>query len=366
MRITAGLLILCEGKVLLVKQKRTNQYSIPKGEVRKGESHINAAIRETEEECGLVIKKEDIYGAEFLCSIDTERCRRKLFYYKAKISPDILSEIRTNDASEIEEIIVCGIEEAISIIQTSQVAILWDGGRFINPRILLRMVSEGWVHVTKHPTEKLYIYDYTEKCKTEKAWNELTLWCRGLIVDEKGVIVSYPLKKFFEYNQLFIECRLFNERFEVSEKIDGFLGLTYFIGGNPYIATRDSFISLPAIKATMLLYTKYPDSVSQMNENYTYIFEIVYPNSVLVLNYGSLEELFLIDIIDNISGKSVINGVSTLSFQMIPHEPNKHNLDYYLKQNRRMHEGLVLKFPDGNRLKVKYPWFRNEYIKKNG
>lgn len=366
MRITAGLLVYCEGKVLLVRQRGTGKYSIPKGEVNKGESRFHAAVRETEEETGIRVNEIDINKTEFLCSIYTDLCQRKLFYYKAFVSVSLMATIRIKDSQEIEDVRFCGLEEAITIIQLSQVAILWDGGRTINTRILNRMVACGWIHVEKHPTEMLYIYNYTERCKKEKAWNELTMWCRGLITDVTGFIVSYPLKKFFEFSQLYPECRFFNEHFEVSEKMDGFLGITYFIDGKPYIATRDSFFSFPAIKATSILYTKHLRDITQMNMNYTYLFEIVFPNDYLILDYGNEEELFLIDIVDNQTGKSIIKNAPSLSFPIITHKPNTNCLDYYLKKNEIGREGLVLKFPDGERLKVKFPWFKDMFIKKNG
>jgi len=365
MRMTAGLLICCDDKILLVKQ-RNGGYSIPKGEVKEGESHLDAAIRETEEECGIVVHVQNICKTEFLCSIDAEYCRRKLFYYKATIPESAKEQIRIKDSSEIENVILCGIEEAISVIQASQVAILWDGGRNVNPRILSRLVESGWVHVEKHPTDMLFIYDYTEQCKKESAWNELTMWCRGLITDEKGDIVAYPLKKFFELYQLYPECRNFDETFEVSEKMDGFLGITYFINGEPFIATRSSFISIPALRATTILYTKHLNDIPKMNSRYSYLFEIIYPNDFLVLNYGNLEDLFIIDVIDNLTGESVLDSGYSLSFPVIPREPGRQKLDYYLGQNQIGHEGFVLKFSNGNRLKVKFPWFKDEFKKKNG
>ncbi len=366
MRNTAGLLVYCEGKVLLVRQRGSGTYSIPKGEVKNGESRLQAAIRETEEETGIRINEKDIENTEYICSIDTEFCQRKLFYYKASVSKNKFSNKSSNDSSEIDKVLLCGIEEAISIIQLSQAAILWDGGNRINPRLLNRLVAVGWLHEEKHPSEGLYIYNYTDKCKKEKAWNELTMWCRGLITKDDGEIVSYPLKKFFEYEQLFPECRAFDKQFEVSEKLDGFLGITYFVDGKPYIATRDSFISAPALKGTSIMYTKHLCDITSMCEQYTYLFEIIYPNDFLLLNYGNVEDLFLIDIVDSKTGKSVIKQAPSLSFRKIQHKSNDHSLEYYLKINENEREGLVLKFPNGERLKVKFSWFKEKFKLKHG
>lgn len=366
MRTTAGLLIYCGTKIILVKQKGTKLYSIPKGEVKSDEDHLTAAIRETKEECGIDVARQNIHKKEYLCSIETPFCQRKLFYYKAFLSEEEYYKRDSHISDEIANVVLCNIEEAISIIQISQLGILWDEERNINRRILNKIVDIGWVNVEQHTTGQYLIYNYTDKCKREKAWNILTLWCRGLITDCNGKIIAYPLKKFFEYNQLFPECRKFSNRFEVSEKLDGFMGITFFIDGLPHIATRNSFISKPAIKGTIILYDKYLKDIPNMNANYTYIFEIVYLNDYLTLRYKGIEDLFLIDIIDNTNGNSVLKEVSSsLSFKTIKHEPNTHYLNYYLKQNHPGKEGLVLKFPNGDRLKIKYPWFKKKYSEKH-
>ncbi len=52
-RQTAGAVVINSGKAAITFQKITNSYSFPKGGVDDGESHLEAAIRETNEETGI-------------------------------------------------------------------------------------------------------------------------------------------------------------------------------------------------------------------------------------------------------------------------------------------------------------------------
>lgn len=67
MELTAGLVIIQHGSILLVHPKGTSwygTYSIPKGHIEEGEKILDAAIRETREETGLMIDKKDIIDPE--------------------------------------------------------------------------------------------------------------------------------------------------------------------------------------------------------------------------------------------------------------------------------------------------------------
>jgi ADP-ribose pyrophosphatase YjhB (NUDIX family) len=62
-QISAGLAIIQDNKILLEHPTNSpwfNSYSIPKGQMEPGENSIQTAIRETEEELGIVINPADI------------------------------------------------------------------------------------------------------------------------------------------------------------------------------------------------------------------------------------------------------------------------------------------------------------------
>jgi hypothetical protein len=59
------------------------------------------------------------------------------------------------------------------------------------------------------------------------AWTEVTLTCRGLIVDETGRVVARPLRKFFNHNQPGAPVLGLDEPVSVTDKADGSLGIIY-------------------------------------------------------------------------------------------------------------------------------------------
>jgi len=63
--LSAGLVVIQNRRILLVHPRNASwwgTYSIPKGLVEPGESPWDTAIRETEEETGLVMKKNETIG----------------------------------------------------------------------------------------------------------------------------------------------------------------------------------------------------------------------------------------------------------------------------------------------------------------
>jgi len=363
-RNVAGLVVYHKNRILLVRQRLSHTYSIPKGEIIGSETVLETAIRETLEETGLHIPEMYIDKRHYIASCRVCGYIRKLFYHKAFLPDSFDVNIETSNNEEIEYADFYNFGTAINIIQVSQLAVLWDGSMQIDRRITDIMTKVGWLTCNRHPYSDLLIYDYTEKCKQESAWNEVTMWCRGLITDSKGNIVSRPLKKFFEYHQLYPECRPSDKNFLVSDKIDGFMGIMYWIDDMPYIATRDSFVSIPAIRGTSILYTKYANDIDKLNRSYSYIFEIVYPNNSLVLDYGTTEDLFLIDVFDK-RGISVMPHIGDMPFSVIRQCENKFELIHYMEENKEGKEGYVIKYNSGERLKIKFPWFKKKYIGKH-
>lgn len=165
----------------------------------------------------------------------------------------------------------------------------------LNKDLLASMVELGYVREQVHPSEPLCILNYTDKATYEKMWNEVTLACRGLIynmVDED--IVARPFEKFFNYEEIVDHLEVKSDDYvEVTDKADGSLGILYHepISGDWSIATRGSFASDQAKHATAVfraLDWRPPD------RDITYLFEIVYPENRIVLNYGDRDELILL------------------------------------------------------------------------
>lgn len=217
------------------------------------------------------------------------------------------------------------------------------------------MVVEKYVRVKLHPTEPLIIANYAEKTVYEKKWNEVTLNCRGLIYHaDTGEIVSRCFVKFFNVGEYGPEFVWPNESVVVTDKLDGSLGILYRqpSDGQFAIATRGSFSSDQAIKATEILRTKHADFEPQ--PGYTYLYEVLYKSNRIVLDYGDTEDILLLAAIGNESGRvygptgvpewtgevtSTFGSCSFLDALAIPPRPNA--------------EGIVIRFESGLMVKLK-------------
>jgi RNA ligase len=166
-------------------------------------------------------------------------------------------------------------------------------------QLLPEMLREGYVCVQRHPTVPLYIYNYTSKAQYERVWNEVTLQCRGLILDANGRVVARPFRKFFNLEEV---QDLPAGPFEVYEKLDGSLGILYWLGDEAYLATRGSFASEQSRRANGILQARYRHVLPRLDRGHTYLFEIIYPENRIVVNYGGREDLVLLAVVDTATG----------------------------------------------------------------
>jgi len=162
-------------------------------------------------------------------------------------------------------------------------------------RDYMQMLDEGYVRENFHPELDLRIINYTEKAQYDNEWNKVTARCRGLIISSDGTIIARPFDKFLNYGQNQADVLLMDEPVVVTDKMDGSLGILWSYKGQQGIATRGSFTSEQAIHATALWKEKYNFQVAPM---WTYMFEIVYPQNRIVLNYGDMDELVLLGVRD--------------------------------------------------------------------
>ena len=163
------------------------------------------------------------------------------------------------------------------------------------------LIESGHIRVRSHPDDDtLLIYNYTEKAQYEKVWTHETLTCRGLVVRD-GVVVARPWAKFFNYGEHPDGALDLTAPVAVTDKQDGSLGIWYVApDGLPAIATRGSFSSEQAIHATAVLRKQYGDWAPP--KNVTALFEIVYPENRIVLDYGELDDLVLLGVVHVVDG----------------------------------------------------------------
>lgn len=160
-------------------------------------------------------------------------------------------------------------------------------------------INAGLVTARRHSTNPLTILNYSDKAAFDRVWNDVTMNCRGLIIDDDYNVIARPWKKFFNLGEGFAEFD-WDAPVEVTDKMDGSLGILYpedfgYLGYCGSIATRGSFESEQAQHATKVFARKYSIKVNNsVIGEYTFLFEIVYPANRIVLNYNGLDDLVLL------------------------------------------------------------------------
>lgn len=135
-KYSAGLAIIYNGKILLghtTGRKPGTGYGIPKGGIEEGESHLDAAIRETREELGIKVNRKLIDKNERTFAVTSRKYKynKVVYYYIVNISD--LSQIGLKDETisksklqlkEIDDARFFTKEEAESALMQSQKTIL--------------------------------------------------------------------------------------------------------------------------------------------------------------------------------------------------------------------------------------------------
>ena len=222
----------------------------------------------------------------------------------------------------------------------------------MNKDKLDKLVGEGWLISQVHPTLDLTIYNYSQKTQYERMWNEETLSCRGLVLDSLGNVVARPFKKFFNLSE--VEGEIPDLPFEVFEKMDGSLGIFFWYNGNPIFASRGSFTSDQSKVGWEIL--KGMD-YKNLKRGVTYLFEIIYPENRIVVDYGDTEKLVLLGAIETSTGEEIPYsgiGENLERFELVRKWANKKSISELAKENDLIREGYVLRFSNGYRVKVKF------------
>ena len=235
---------------------------------------------------------------------------------------------------------------------------------------LRQLEADRLINIQQHPEYPLLIFNYTQQCQYSAAWDDYTLMCRGLITNLDGDIVARPFPKFFNFyehanpNLPAIDWR---QGFTATEKMDGSLGILFQAGGQLHLATRGNFVSKQAKEGMAIFRDKGYDRFPY-DPAWTYLFEIIYPENRIILDYGDRRDLILLDVIHN-------DGEHSLSYDALSEVagaigcPVVRRMDLesasepafleFIKNSAPNSEGIVVRFDDGLRVKVKY----EEYIR---
>jgi len=240
-------------------------------------------------------------------------------------------------------------------------------------KINKQLIKDGYISERKHPECDYYIYNYTSQAQYEKHWHEDTMNCRGLILDGEGNIIAKPFKKFFnigEYGEPTNLGKIPNYTwFDKWEKMDGSLGILYRMPDGEFrIATRGSFESEQAIKATEMFHKMFSHPEVAFSDNFTYLFEIIYPSNRIVVDYGKEEKLVLLAVKSKVEDyeftyEELLRFASEWEIPLTQYYGRvSYNRHAFLKIDNDIpegDEGFVLKFDNGLRVKIK----SEEYVR---
>lgn len=224
---------------------------------------------------------------------------------------------------------------------------------------------ERFIATQQHSTLPLLIHNYTHMTQFERAWDEYTLQCRGLITDLEGDIVARPFRKFFNYGDQSAVIPLTTPL--IHDKFDGSLGIQYYDGDDVCIATRGSFKSDQAKWATKWV-REAGFFKEDFNSKLTYLWEIIYPENRIVVNYRGKTALVLLAVIDTETGTEepllFEQEASRLGVECSKHVSSRQTVDDFVKSIKALtsdQEGYVLHWPTEGNLRVKVK--ASEYVR---
>lgn len=221
------------------------------------------------------------------------------------------------------------------------------------------------------------IFNYAPMVEMKKWWNDVNVWCRGLIFDKNNTSqpVAVPFKKFWNVNQKpETRAEVLAERgwpIAVQSKLDGSLGVGFWdiYADRPRISTRGSLESPQAKWATKWLNDNVTDEELEAMKldmcprgipRFTHLVEIIYSTNRIVVLYD-FEGLVHLDTVVNDTGSTDIElGVSQTGFlpaswrraeRLVPTSLTE--LLERAKGLPGMEEGYVCTYADGLKVKIK-------------
>lgn len=171
----------------------------------------------------------------------------------------------------------------------------------LDPAELAEMMAEKRISKQVHPSLPISIYNYTNRAQFMNKWTKSERVCRGLIIEDgTGKVIARGPEKFFNYGQVGAPEVSMDTLVTVTRKEDGSLGIGWKYDGHYGIATRGSFTSDQAVHATAKIDDEIRNWINWSEEDdQTVIYEIVYPDNRIVLDYKGRDELIRLGNVDN-------------------------------------------------------------------
>ena len=217
---------------------------------------------------------------------------------------------------------------------------------------------EKYGHVKVQERGDLLLFDYTTGAHIANEWDFFERVCRGLIINQKtGEIVARPFEKFFYW--LADGRKVSGHIVSITEKMDGSLGILFRHKGKYHITTKGSFFSPQARWATKFL-NDYFD-LTGLGDEWTLLFEIIYPDNRIIVNYDGREDIVLLAARNRFTGDympffpDMYNLAQDYGFSL-PNVYTYNQVEDLIAETGGDYdnfEGWVVEFSDGQRVKFK-------------
>lgn len=225
------------------------------------------------------------------------------------------------------------------------------------------MVKKRLIFKQSHPEYPYSIYKYSQNATYSKSWNEITLAARGLIIhDETDEILARPFPKFFNYNEESVPTHLLKGEIHVTEKLDGSLGISFINpNGDLEISTAGGFQSEQAAHANKIYNERYKGKWEPV-EGRTYMWEIIYPENRIVVDYGDEDDIHLLGAVDIATGRTIpVSEVTEWKWKKAKTYDGFQSIDKVINSPGRQNaEGYIVHYVETD-VRVKYK--HEEYVK---
>lgn len=216
--------------------------------------------------------------------------------------------------------------------------------------------AQGYIRGARHSSLPLTIYNYTPKAQFEHKWNDITMQCRGLVLDDKGNVVIRCVPKFFNATEP--EAAKLGETKYCMEKLDG-----YYISCKKdteyglIVTSRGSFDNKYVDAAKSLLRDSKIEE--KLQDGVSYFMELTqdFPGDegLIVMRYDTPS---LTCWAANRDGIEL--DLEEIAEQGIP-VVNTFTEDEYKSHMSKNVEGVVIKDVFNNMVKIKTEWYLNTH-----
>lgn len=179
-------------------------------------------------------------------------------------------------------------------------------------------------HVSVLQTNNYIVLKYGSEVTYSKLWNEFYMECRGVVIDIDAVaLVVSPYRKFFNFNENDLTSfeRIKNllikaKKVVIKNKEDGSMVSVAKYENELIVSTSGSLESVQSKWAKNFLLKHYPSFVQEMPDEVTFIFEAIYPDNRIVVDYKGEEKMVLTNMRSTIDGTYFIDSVVQLYSKM--------------------------------------------------